>query len=100
MKFAYITGFYLFRSLVPMLSVKAISAGGVNFHYKHWRPFSCSYAMLLALKSLLQLTADNWPPPPPPPQLEPRSNSNQKSISPGFPSYIYWNFTLGNSNPR
>ena len=23
-----------------------------------------------------------------------------KSISPGFPSYIYCNFTLGNSNPR
>ena len=23
-----------------------------------------------------------------------------KLISPGFPSYIYCNFTLGNSNPR
>ena len=23
-----------------------------------------------------------------------------KSISPGFPSYIYCNFTLGNSNPQ
>ena len=65
MKFAYITGFYLFRSLVPMLNVKTISAGGGNFHYKHWSPFSCSSAMLLALKSLLQLTPDNSPPPPP-----------------------------------
>ena len=31
-------------------------------------------------------------------QLEPRANSNQKSISPGFPSYIYHNFTLSNSS--
>ena len=38
----------------------------------------------------LQLTPDNSNPR----QLEP------KSISPGFPSYIYCNFTLGKSNPR
>ena len=33
-------------------------------------------------------------------KFEPFANVNQNSISPGFSSNIYCNFTLGNSNPR
>ena len=33
-------------------------------------------------------------------ELETHANSNRNQFCPGFPSYTYDNFTLGNSNPQ
>ena len=48
--------------------------------WRLWKPQTVTSSELN-----VQSTPDNWNPY----QLEPRANSNKKSISPGFPSYIY-----------
>ena len=75
-------------ALTPQLQLSLIIIIIVCWVTRLWKPQTVTSSELN-----VQSTPDNS-------NFEPlpRANSNQKSISPGFPLYIYHNFTLSNSS--